>query len=59
MEAAAKMSSCEARIVTLHCTSGTPSIEAAELLNDPGFEVHALKPGYDEFVDAGFEESVP
>ncbi len=47
------------KIVYLHCASGARCIEAAELLTDLGFEVRALKPGYDEFVEAGFEEVVP
>ncbi len=46
-------------IVYLHCASGARCIEAAELLTDLGFEVRALKPGYDEFVEAGFEEWIP
>jgi len=47
------------KIVYLHCASGARCIEAAELLTDLGFEVRALKPGYDDFVEAGFEESIP
>ena len=47
------------KIVYLHCASGVRCIEAAELLTDLGFEVRALKPGYDDFVEAGFEELIP
>ena len=47
------------KIVYLHCASGARCIEAAELLTDLGFEVRALKPGYDDFVEAGFEELIP
>ena len=47
------------KIVYLHCASGVRCIEAAELLTDLGFEVRALKPGYDTFVEAGFEEVIP
>lgn len=47
------------KIVYLHCASGVRCIEAAELLTDLGFEVRPLKPGYDAFIEAGFEEVVP
>jgi phage shock protein E len=47
------------KIVYLHCASGARCIEAAELLTDLGFEVRPLKPGYDAFVEAGFEEVIP
>ena len=47
------------KIVYLHCASGARCIEAAELLTDLGFEVRPLKPGYDAFIEAGFEEVVP
>ena len=47
------------KIVYLHCASGARCIEAAELLTDLGFEVRPLKPGYDAFVEAGFEEIIP
>jgi rhodanese-related sulfurtransferase len=39
--------------------AGARCIEAAELLTDLGFEVRALKPGYDAFTAAGFEEVIP
>ena len=47
------------KIVYLHCASGARCIQAAELLTDLGFEVRALKPGYDAFIEAGFEEVIP
>jgi phage shock protein E len=47
------------KIVYLHCASGARCIEAAELLTELGFEVRPLKPGYDAFVEAGFEEVIP
>jgi rhodanese-related sulfurtransferase len=47
------------RIVYLHCASGARCIEAAEILTDLGFEVRPLKPGYDAFIEAGFEEVIP
>jgi rhodanese-related sulfurtransferase len=47
------------KIVYLHCASGARCIEAAELLTDLGFEVRPLKPGYDAFIEAGFEEVIP
>ncbi len=43
------------RILYTHCVVGMRSLKAAEILKKRGFEVRALKPGYDELIKAGFE----
>jgi len=43
------------RVLYTHCIVGMRSLKAAELLKKSGFEVRALKPGYDELIKAGFE----
>jgi rhodanese-related sulfurtransferase len=42
------------RILYTHCVVGMRSKQAAEILKKHGFEVRALKPGYDELLKAGF-----
>lgn len=42
------------RILYTHCVVGMRSLKAAEILKKHGFEVRALKPGYDELLKAGF-----
>jgi len=43
------------RVLYTHCVVGMRSLKAAEILKKRGFEVRALKPGYDELIKAGFE----
>lgn len=43
------------RIIYTHCVVGMRSLKAAEILKSRGFDVRALKPGYDELIKAGFE----
>jgi rhodanese-related sulfurtransferase len=43
------------RILYTHCVVGMRSKQAAEILKKHGFDVRALKPGYDELIKAGFE----
>ena len=43
------------RVLYTHCVVGMRSLKAAEILKTRGFEVRALKPGYDELIKAGFE----
>ncbi len=43
------------KIVYTHCEVGYRSLRAAKLLKKHGFEIRALKPGYQELVEAGFE----
>jgi len=42
------------KIVYTHCAVGYRSLRAAKILKKYGYEVRALKPGYDELVKAGF-----
>ena len=42
------------KIVYTHCAVGYRSLRAAKILKKYGYDVRALKPGYDELVKAGF-----
>lgn len=42
------------KIVYTHCAVGYRSLRAAKILKKYGYEVRALKPGYDELIKAGF-----
>jgi rhodanese-related sulfurtransferase len=42
-------------IVYLHCAAGGRCVQAAKLLNKSGRDLRALKPGYDDLVEAGFQ----
>lgn len=44
------------RILYTHCVVGMRALKAAEILKKHGYEVRALKPGYDELIQAGFED---
>jgi rhodanese-related sulfurtransferase len=41
-------------IVYTHCAVGYRSLRAAKILKKYGYDVRALKPGYEELVKAGF-----
>ena len=43
------------RVLYTHCVVGMRSLKAAEIHKTRGFEVRALKPGYDDLIKAGFE----
>jgi phage shock protein E len=43
------------RILYTHCVVGMRSLKAAEILKKHGYDVRALKPGYDELIKAGFQ----
>lgn len=43
------------RVLYTHCVVGMRALKAAEILKKHGYEVRALKPGYDELIKAGFE----
>lgn len=43
------------KILYTHCAVGYRSLRAAKILKKYGYEVRALKPGYEELVKAGFE----
>lgn len=42
-------------IVYTHCAVGYRSLRAAKILKKYGYDVRALKPGYEELVKAGFQ----
>lgn len=41
-------------IIYTHCAVGYRSLRAAKILKKYGYDVRALKPGYEELVKAGF-----
>lgn len=41
-------------IIYTHCAVGYRSLRAAKILKKYGYDVRALKPGYDDLVKAGF-----
>jgi phage shock protein E len=45
------------RVVYTHCAVGKRSLTAADILIKAGYDVRALKAGYKELVDAGFEQA--
>jgi rhodanese-related sulfurtransferase len=47
----------EKRIVYTFCVVGKRAITAEDILEDYGYEVRALKPGYKELVRAGFKNA--
>lgn len=42
------------KIVYTHCAVGYRSLKAAKILKKYGYDVRALKPGYEELIKAGF-----
>lgn len=42
-------------IVYCHCRAGRRALTAAELLKKLGYDARALKPGYQELLNAGFK----
>lgn len=45
------------KIVYTHCKAGGRALKAAETLKKMGYDVRALKPGYEELLKAGFEQA--
>lgn len=45
------------KVLYTHCVVGKRSVTAAEILEDLGYEVRALKPGYKELLNAGFKKA--
>jgi rhodanese-related sulfurtransferase len=43
------------KVVYCHCAAGRRSLVAADLLKTLGYDVRALKPGYNDLIKAGFE----
>lgn len=44
------------KVIYLHCAAGARCINAAEILEQQGYKVMPIKPGYDELLKAGFEQ---
>ncbi|MBW3595919.1 MAG: rhodanese-like domain-containing protein [Planctomycetes bacterium] len=45
------------KIIYTHCASGRRALIAQELLKKQGYDVRALKEGYRDLLEAGFEEA--
>jgi rhodanese-related sulfurtransferase len=45
------------KIIYCHCASGRRCLVATELLKKKGYDVRALKPGYNDLVEAGFPKA--
>jgi phage shock protein E len=45
------------KVIYCHCRAGSRALQAAELLQKLGFEVRALKPGYQDLLDSGFPKA--
>lgn len=43
------------RILYTYCVVGMRSLKAAEILKKHGYEVRALKPGYEDLIKTGFK----
>lgn len=49
----------KAQIIYTHCRSGVRSVSAAELLQKQGFDARALKSGFEDLLQNGFEKAQP
>lgn len=45
------------KIIYCHCRSGGRCLIATEVLQKEGFDIRALKPGYQQLVEAGFPKA--
>ena len=45
------------KIIYVHCYSGVRSLSAADILQQHGFQVRPLKPGYKQLLKAGFKKA--
>ena len=45
------------KILYTHCVVGKRSLTAADILEELGFEVRSLNPGYQELIGAGFKKA--
>jgi len=45
------------KVVYTHCALGIRALRMANLLKEKGYDVRALKPGFDDLVEAGFPEA--
>lgn len=44
-------------IIYLHCAAGGRCVQASKLLNKSGRDLRALKSGYDDLIEAGFQNA--
>ncbi|MBX3437385.1 MAG: rhodanese-like domain-containing protein [Planctomycetaceae bacterium] len=47
----------EKKIVYLHCAAGRRCLAAGQILQELGYEVRCLKPGYRDLLAAGFKKA--
>jgi len=45
------------KVIYTHCRAGLRSLQAADLLKKLGYDVRALKPGFQDLLDAGFPKA--
>lgn len=45
------------KVVYTHCGAGARALKMATMLKEKGYDVRALKPGFDELLEAGFPEA--
>jgi rhodanese-related sulfurtransferase len=45
------------KVIYTHCRAGSRALQAAELLQKLGYDVRALKPGFQDLLDAGFPKA--
>lgn len=45
------------KIIYTHCVVGMRALSAAKILEKLGYDVRALKPGYEDLVNAGFKKA--
>lgn len=44
-------------VIYTHCGAGGRALRCATLLKEKGYDVRALKPGFDDLLEAGFPEA--
>jgi phage shock protein E len=49
----------KSKIIYTHCKAGGRCLTAAKHLKALGYDVRALKPGYEDLLKAGFEKASP
>lgn len=49
----------KSKIIYTHCKAGGRCLRVAEMWKKLGYDVRALKPGYEDLVKAGFEKDEP
>ena len=45
------------KIIYTHCHLGIRALSAAEILEELGYQVRPLRPGYEDLIAAGFEKA--